>query len=195
MSETSTENPWEKRITAVLSLVTLGLVSAVMGTYLYGNNTSPKHVAEASAQLKAPPEVVVAMLHDVQRRPEWRPDVEQVGRKSDPTDAREVWRELDDEGDRFDFEVVERRSDGIVLRTDAAEQIGYEATWTFRVEAAPAGSRLTVTEEGFVDNPLFRGVFWLRDGPAESVVDELRWVGTAVDGQEPTIEALKVEER
>ena len=188
-------NPWERRVTFVLSTATAVAVVAVMGTYIYGANTSPKHWAEGSARLHAPPSEVLALLHDIERRPDWRPDVVAVGRKSDPSDPREVWRELDDEGDRFDFEVVARPDDGLVLRTEAAEQIGYEATWTFQVEAAGEGSRLHLVEEGFVDNPLFRGVFWLRDGPKESVVDELVWLGVALDGAAPTVTDVRVEER
>ena len=34
--------------------------------------------------------------------------------------------------------------------------LGFGGTWTFSIEGTPAGSRLTITEKGFVPNPLFR---------------------------------------
>lgn len=186
----------EKVVPAVSLAVTATLVSAVVGTYLVGRSASPNHVTVGAVELAASPAEVLDLLQDMTRRPDWRPDVTQIARKSDPTDDREVWRELDDEDDRFDFEVTGRPHDGVVLRTDAPEQIGYEATWTFQVAPGKSGgSRVTVTEEGFIDNPLFRGLFWLRDGPEQTVRDELTWLGLAVDGASPTIDELTVEER
>ena len=185
----------ERRVTSAMLGVTVVLMSTVLGTYIYGANTSPRHVSEGSAALEAPADQVLALLHDMDRRPEWRPEVTRIARKADPEDPREVWREMDREDDRFDFEVVERSSDGLVLRTEAAEQIGYEATWTFRVEPAANGTRVHVREEGHIDNPLFRGVFWLRGDTLQTVTDELTWLGLAVDGHAPTLEDVTVTER
>jgi hypothetical protein len=185
----------ERLVAGASLVVTAAVVLTVFGTYVYGANTSPHHVTEGSVALQASPSEVVALLQDMERRPSWRPDVARIARKSDPTDRREVWRELDHEDDRFDFEVVARPTDGLTIRTEAAEQIGYEATWTFRVTPAGSGSKLALVEEGFVDNPLFRGVFWLRGGPEDTVRDELVWLGLALDGVAPTLSELTVTER
>jgi len=190
MSEgaTTSESGGAERLVAGGSLaVTMALVGMVFGTYVYGAVTSPNHVTDGSVVLAASPAEVVALLHDMERRPAWRPDVIRIARKSDPTDAREVWREMDAADDRFDFEVIERPDDGLTIRTAAAEQIGYEATWTFQVTPEGRGTRLALVEVGFVDNPLFRGVFWLRGGPEETVRDELSLLGLALDGALPVL--------
>lgn len=170
-------------------LVTGGLVLSVIGTYVYGSSLDDRFRVSMWAELDAPPADVVALLHDVERRPEWRPKVVRIGRKSDPADVREVWREMDVGDDRFDFEVIERRADGLTLQTAAPEQIGYEATWRFSVLPDGDGSRLRLVQEARIDNPLFRGVFWLRGGPDAAVVDELEWLAISLDGRSATVHA------
>ena len=39
---------------------------------------------------------------------------------------------------------------------DAAPDAAFGGTWTYALEPAGAGTRITVTEEGYVSNPLFR---------------------------------------
>ena len=56
--------------------------------------------------------------------------------------------------DRFTRSSHIRRS-WLVLRI-ADPTLPFGGTWTYIVKAAPAGSTLTITEDGFVSNPLFR---------------------------------------
>jgi uncharacterized protein YndB with AHSA1/START domain len=130
-----------------------------------------------------PPQQVYALLSDYERRPEWRPAVARIGRIDDDGEGRQVWRELDGGDDRFDFTVVEEvPGERVVLSTASPDQIGYDATWAFTVHANPdvGGSTLEVVEVGEVDNPLWRGVFYLRSSPWQTVEQELRWVADAL---------------
>ena len=155
----------------VTGLVVLGLVAV----YFYGLALPARHEVRAGATLRGvAPEAVWALLGDPARRPEWRPAVDRIAHIDD-RGGRPVWRELDHDGDRFDFLVA--RSDPprtLVLEVAASDQIGFSGSWTWELSPAPGGTEVTVTEDGTIDNPFFRGLHALRSSPWDTVEDELR---------------------
>ena len=44
----------------------------------------------------------------------------------------------------------------LVARIDAAPDATFGGIWTYEIRAAAGGSSVTVTEAGYVNNPLFR---------------------------------------
>jgi uncharacterized protein YndB with AHSA1/START domain len=150
------------------------LVLSVVGVYAYGLAQPAHRVVEARAVLAGvSPEDVWAVVGAPERRPEWRPAVERIAR-IDERDGAPVYRELDADGDRFDFVVTTSEAPRrLVLEVAAPEQIGFVGGWTWALEPVPAGTAVTVTEDGTIDNPLWRGLYALRASPWDTVTGEL----------------------
>ena len=112
------------RIVAILSTLVGGL--ALVGVFLPVN-----HEASRSADLPKPPEVVFALLSDVNNYQAWWP------------------------GATVKSEVVDSQSPSkIVTRVIGETQFG--GTWTIDVAPTANGSRVTITERGEIYNVIFR---------------------------------------
>jgi uncharacterized protein YndB with AHSA1/START domain len=130
-------------------LVALVVLAAIAGWFL-----PQDHHASRTAVLGAAPERVFEVLVDVARYPEWRTGVTKV-------------ELLADEGHGVRFR--EHGSNGpIVFRVEHADvprllrvRIDdpgqpFGGTWTHELAPDDTGTRLTITEDGEVYNPLFR---------------------------------------
>jgi uncharacterized protein YndB with AHSA1/START domain len=129
---------------ALAVLAGLVLLMALVGLML------PKgHVATRRATFKRPPEELWAALTDVERFPEWRPDLEKVERLSDTR-----WVETGSYG-RMELERVEadppRRLVGRI-----APGLAFGGSWTYELAREGDGTVLSITENGEVYNPIFR---------------------------------------
>lgn len=113
-----------------------------------------EHSASRSAVYQRPPQDVWEAITDVEAMPEWRSNVDSVERLPD-RDGNPVWSENGSTGplpmERVEA-VPERR---LVLRI-ADPALPFGGTWTYELEPADGGTRLTITEDGHVDNVLFR---------------------------------------
>lgn len=135
-----------------------------------GGLVSREHEIARTVDLAAPPEAVFAAIANLEAMPAWRPEVLQVQRgpaPSDPTDSPDssappapgdalpVYREFGVRG-VVTWTVVESRPPArLALRLQGAGP-GFEGTWRFDLAAVSGGTRLTVTERGEIDNPVFR---------------------------------------
>lgn len=111
------------------------------------------HRTVVRAEYGQPPESVWDVMTDFRTAPAWRDGVDRMERLPE-REGRPVWRESGPRGGMA-FEVTEvdppRR-----LVTTIVEDLPFGGRWIYEVEPAPAGSRVTITEEGEVYNPLFR---------------------------------------
>ena len=150
------------------------LAFGVVAVYFYGRAQPEAVEVSVRAELDSPRSDVWALLSDPMRRPEWRPFVDRIGRIADDADGHEVWRELDDSGDRFDFAVVERHpEDRFVIEVAAVDQIGMEGRWTWTLTDAGAGTVVELSERTAIDNPLMRGLNRLAHDPFDTVEQEV----------------------
>lgn len=137
------------------SLVALGIVFvAFAAAYVIGVMLPVSHTATASAELDAAPEQVWDLITDIEAFPEWRPDVERVARLDD-RDGLPVWRETMSTG-HVTFRAEEWSPPHRLVARIADEDLPFGGTWTYEIEPVGAGTRLTITEDGEVYNPLFR---------------------------------------
>ena len=180
------------RVVAIGSGVFTGaVVVGLVGVYVYGLSKPEVRVVTARAQLAGvSPEAVWAVLGDPAKRPEWRPRVDRIAHIED-RDGLAVWRELDHDEDRFDFVVVQSVAPSrLVLAVAAPEQIGFEGSWTYELAPGPKGSTVvSVTEEGKIANPLWRGIHNLRSGAWDTVEGELTMLSTHL-GAPATVERV-----
>ena len=140
------------------ALIGAGVVVALVAIVVAIGYALPvKHRAEVSASFKATPEVLFALITNVEAFPTWRSGLKSV----DPlpsTDGRKRFRELS--GDGAIAYVVESAESGrrLVTRIDD-KSLPFGGTWTYELSpAADGGTTLRITEDGEIYNPVFRFV-------------------------------------
>lgn len=166
-----------KWIAIVLAaLVLLIVLVAVVGLFL-----PREHRAGCRVRLTAPTERVSALLRDVEGYARWRPEV-RAARRTGPASFVEETRE----GPRNYAIERDEPPRTFVLRI-ADDDLPYGGTWTFACEPSGAGCALTVTEDGFVSNPLFRALARFAFGHHATMEAWLRALASEL-GESPTIE-------
>lgn len=136
----------------IVILVLGVLVALVLLVVAIGYALPVAHVATREARLGAPPERVFGVLRDVEKYPGWRSDVKGVEVLATVPALR--WRERGDNDITLEMETVEapRR---IVTRI-ADRSLPFGGSWTYELSPQDGGTRLVITENGEVYNPLFR---------------------------------------
>jgi uncharacterized protein YndB with AHSA1/START domain len=120
-----------------------------------GGLVAREHEIVRTVELGAPPGDVFAAIANLEAMPAWRPEVARVVRVPGETGAPATYRELGVRG-VVTWAVLEDRPPArLALRIQGAGP-GFEGTWTFDLAPAPGGTRLTVTERGEIENPVFR---------------------------------------
>jgi hypothetical protein len=137
-----------KRLTRILAVAAL-VIAAVFAA---GVSLPREHTAAVRVRLDAPPESVYAAIADVARSAEWREDVTSV----EVLDADPLrWRETGEWGTLTFVRVQADTHRRLVHRIeDTGEPFG--GTWTYALVSTDGGTALTITEDGWVSNPVFR---------------------------------------
>jgi uncharacterized protein YndB with AHSA1/START domain len=144
------------------------------------------HVARMSIELAAPPDRIWTLVSDLAGTARWRKDISAVTVESAPGGpVRYV--EQSSHG-KIPFEIVSqdppRRQ--VVRVVDDDQPFG--GTWTWELTPAAAGTRITITEAGFVKNPLFRVMSKLVFKPTNTIRSYLqalaRELGEAAEPRE-----------
>jgi len=152
-------------------LVALVLVACVIGYML------PKsHVASASARFTASPDSIWTSLTDVNAFPTWRPNVSRVELLPDENGQR-GWREFG-KHDAVSYRVSESVPPRRLVTRIADQNLPYGGTWTYELMPDGPGTRLTITENGEVYNPIFRFVSRFVLGYTSTMEGVLRALGT-----------------
>jgi uncharacterized protein YndB with AHSA1/START domain len=137
-------------LTAIVAfLVALAGIAGIWGM------TLPKrHLAISTAVYRVPPDSVWAAITDWPGSAAWRSDVKRVERLPDH-DGHEVWDQVGDEG-HWPLEILEQVPPALLVAVVADSSQGFGGTWTYTIEPEGTGSRVTISENGFVDPPIFR---------------------------------------
>ena len=121
---------------------------------IIGYSLPKAHSVSRTTAVPMPPDALYALLIDVDRYPSWRPGVKSLQRHAD-RDGRPAWtEEVSGMKIPLRFERMERPS--LLVSRIADPSLPFGGTWTYRIEPSPAGSTLTITEDGEVSNPFFR---------------------------------------
>ena len=130
-------------------LAGLGALVAGIGALL-----PRSHVASRTLRVRRTPAEVWTLITDVAGFPSWRSGVTHIDRLPD-RDGRPAWVEHGSSGDipldTIDAHPLQR----LVLRI-ADPKLPFGGTWTYIVGSASDGATLTITEEGWVANVIFR---------------------------------------
>jgi len=150
-------------------LVVIAVVIALIGVMLPRD-----HVASTTTLINAPPESVWEALANVADYPRWRPDVRSVDVLS--TEGALRWREHTGQGGMTLERAEEQRPRRLVARI-ADEKLPFGGTWTYELAPEAPGTRVTVTERGYVTNPIFRFMARYVFGHHRTQEDFLRALG------------------
>jgi uncharacterized protein YndB with AHSA1/START domain len=136
------------------ALIAVGIVVLVLVAVTAIGALLPRdHVAATSAVIAASPDDIWKALIDVDQFPRWRA-VSEVQRL-DSNGGPRRWREVSRFG-ALSFEEVQAISPRLLTSRITDTDQGFGGTWTWEITPVPGGSHVTVTERGFVTNPMFR---------------------------------------
>jgi uncharacterized protein YndB with AHSA1/START domain len=136
--------------------IVLGVIAGVpILVVLVGLLLPEEHTAATHATINAPPDSIWSALTDVDEFPAWRDDVARV-EVLPPRDGHRMWREAG-KHDVVTYEEVEAKPPRRLVARIADPSLPYGGSWTYDVAPAAGGaSRVTITEDGVVRNPIFR---------------------------------------
>ncbi len=137
-------------------LIVLGVLAALTLLMAGVGYTLPReHTATSSILLQAPQERVWSVVRDPGALLGTWPELEQSTRLPD-RGGIEVWQQR---ADGFDLTLLVEQAvppSRLVTRIDAPADADFGGTWTYQLDREGNGTRVRVTEEGWVSNPLFR---------------------------------------
>jgi hypothetical protein len=129
-----------------------GLVALTILVTLIGMILPRDHVASTTATIEAAPNAVWHAISDVASAATWR-DLQKVEIVNPGPPLR--WKELSKFGP-ITYEQVESTVPTKFVSRIADTGQGFGGTWTFVLAPAGDGTKVTITENGFVSNPIFR---------------------------------------
>jgi len=156
-----------------IAYVVGGVAGLIALMALIGLTLRADHVATRAAVIPGAPAEVFAVIRDVAGYPRWRSGLKKVDLLP-PVDGKQAFREHGSQG-TIPFVIDEDVPPSRLVTRIADDKLPFGGRWVITVEPEGGGSRVTVTEEGVVKNPIFRFLsrtvfsltrtqeLWLRD--------------------------------
>jgi uncharacterized protein YndB with AHSA1/START domain len=142
------------KLVRVLTFVTALLVAMFGVVGIIGFTLPRHHHAASRAFYRTSRDSVWAVIADMQHSPAWRTDVTGVEKLADH-DGHAVWKQLANQGP-WALELTEVTPPSRLVATVADSSQGYGGAWTYTLADSAGGTVVTLAEDGFVDNPMFR---------------------------------------
>lgn len=135
--------------------ITLGTLLALVALVLaIGAMIDRTHVATVREIYQAAPDEIWSAIATFEKMPDWRKGVKRVEVLKPLQGLRRI-REHSSFGPMTFLVDEEVPSQKLVLRI-ADENQGFGGTWTYQIRKVEGGTELAITEDGFIDNLLFR---------------------------------------
>jgi hypothetical protein len=139
-----------------LLIVAGGLLAVVVLVFLVGALLPREHVAGSAVMIRQPRDTVWRTVRDLAAVPAWWREVASSQRSADSA-GREVWEQKLKNGFTMRLIVTAETPPGRLLTTiDAPADAPFGGTWTYELTDVDGGTRVVVTERGYINNPLFR---------------------------------------
>ena len=140
----------------------LGIIVGVLvvlggAVFIAGSMMPQNHTASRSASLSAPPDSVWAVITDVAVFPRWRKDVAVV-EKLPSRDGKVVWKETSASRNSLTFEAETAEQPRHLVTRITDKGLPFGGSWDYAIVPDGSGSRITITENGEIYNPIFRVV-------------------------------------
>lgn len=130
------------------------------------------HVARMRITLGSAPERVWALVSDVGGTARWRSDIARVD-VVEGTGGPVRFIETSRQG-KVTYEVERQTPLSLQVVRIADERLPFGGTWTWELEPEGGGTRVTLTEAGFIKHPLFRAMAKLFFDPTTTMNTYLR---------------------
>ncbi len=140
----------------ILRIVLGGLALIVVTVVVVGFLLPREHRADREQVIATTPEELRRVIMTPAAYPEWRSGVTRVELLDAVGGKQRFVEHGDDDAITFEMEEVEpaRR----VVSRIADPSLPFGGTWTFELSPAEGGTKLRITEDGEVSNPVFRFV-------------------------------------
>jgi len=136
-------------------LIGIGAVITIVGALRPAD-----HTAAITVRLAKPRGEVWAVVTDFAAQPQWFSEVTASERIAD-IDGRPAWKER---FGGFEATLVQReRVEETRIVREVLPSGSFSGTWAYDLADDGAGTRLTITEQGHVGNPFFRGMMAFTD--------------------------------
>jgi uncharacterized protein YndB with AHSA1/START domain len=160
------------------ALIVIGaLVGLVALMALIGAFVSRDHRATSTIALRQPVDSVWKVVRDIGGAPAWFSAMEKSERLPD-RDGHEVWRQ---KLSGFDVPIIVLESSPprrLVTQIDPTAGGAFGGTWTYELAPDSSGTRISVTETGWISNPIFRFMSRFLFGYYGSLDKYLKALGT-----------------
>jgi uncharacterized protein YndB with AHSA1/START domain len=136
-------------------LIVVGSLAALVAVaFIVGSMLPRGHVVSRTLLLKQTPEAVWQVITDYEAIPSWHADIKSVVRMPDRNGRGVVKESFGGMEVTLEDEVVEppRR----LVRRIVDDSLPFGGRWTHEITPTAEGCALKITEDGFVNNPLFR---------------------------------------
>ena len=139
---------WIIRVLGII--VALALCVVAIGAAL-----PRQHVVSRQAMYHQPPEAIWQAIMDYEQFPAWIKGVARV-ETFQPPDGHPGWTEVLSSGMRIPLEITTQDPPRRLVTRIADPKLPWGGTWTTEITPGPGGSVMRITEDGYVNNPLFR---------------------------------------
>ena len=145
--------------TLLLVVVSLAAVLVICGLviYLIGRAQPERHSARIQFSVAQPRAAVWTAITDYAAMPAWWPAVKSVRLETRPSGEVVTWN-TDKRGQVIGFRTKEERAPAKLVREIVGEGLPFGGTWTYELAEENGGTRVTLTEDGFVTAAMFRGI-------------------------------------
>jgi uncharacterized protein YndB with AHSA1/START domain len=140
-----------------LSIIVGVLVVLGVAVFIAGSLMPQNHTASRTARLAQPPDSVWAVITNVRSFPSWRTDVAVV-EQLPSRNGKTVWKETSRSRNSLTFEAETAEPPRHLVTRITDKGLPFGGSWDYVIVPDGSGSRITITENGEIYNPVFRVV-------------------------------------
>lgn len=154
----------------ILALIVVLVAIAGAVVYENGAHLPQDHSVSVSGVVPAPPEQVFALITDVRKGPEWRPEVKSVT-VLDQVQGQDHWVEHLNHGKYMTFLATQTQAPTRREVTLDQPEAPYGGKWLYELSPgpSPASTTLRITETGYIRPPLYRFIMAHIIGPRHNL--------------------------
>ena len=142
----------KQRILVVVGSLVVVALLVCGGLFGYATSLPREHVASTELTIEAPPDRVFATIRDFGRMHQWAPDVVALQRVDGPVP---MYRSDSEQGVLI-YAITEEVPSERLVSELTAEPADFGGRWIWELEPAGDGTKVTLTEEGWVEPVSFR---------------------------------------